>query len=362
MKNLSPPIFGLLLCLVFILSLAEPALFVLLFLVGIFSVGIFPLDSFLGFFDSASQEDPEHVSEDTRRPQDTQILTRRNAAHEMPRVLGGRRRVSKGTNQKSSHNSATLEPQLSSLGHSRQGTEQTLNSRDLDTCGTSTGTSHGKLLNPDHAREEFKHRVPPGSIVFKKVKPTHRPSKQLAPVLVQTDVENTPLPANKLSPVFIQIDMEPTSSSLKSPAALVGGARNTAQRVVLVDPGSGRAAEEKEASRWVKGPAFFNILPLEVRIIIYRYILTTSTIIKRAADLVEQTTLGLIAPDESDTSIVLAIDATVLRTCRQMYAETLPILYGDSTFCFTNVSALDTFRKEGLATTWCKLQIKLLCC
>ena len=68
----------------------------------------------------------------------------------------------------------------------------------------------------------------------------------------------------------------------------------------------------------------------------------------------EQTTLGLIAPDESDTSNILAIDATVLRTCRQMYAETLPILYGDNTFFFNTVYALNTFRKEGLATTQCE--------
>ena len=344
--------------LVFVVSLAAPGLFVAL--VILFLVGIIPLDFIdfiFGFFDSASQEDPEHVSEDTRRPQDTQLLTRRNAAY-MTRVPDGTRLVLKKTKQKSSHDSGTPEPQLRSLGRSRQDTEQKLNSRDLGTSGTSTGALYGDLLNPDQAKEEIKHRVPPGSIILKKVKPTHRPSKESAPVLVQTDVEHTPLPANKLSPVFVQIDMEPTSSSLKRSRALVDRASNIAQRGMLVDSSSGPAAEEEEASRGVQGPAFFKTLPLEVRIIIYRYILTISTMIKRGAELVEQTTLGLIAPDEGDTSMIFDIDATVLRTCRQMYAETLPILYGDNAFYFMNVRALDTFRKEGLATMWCKLQTK----
>ena len=348
----------LLLSYVFAVSVAEPkpepepALFLLVF--SLCLVEIIALYFVTEHFNPASQEITEHASEASKRPQDTESLTRRNAAH-MTRVPDGTRLVLKKTKQKSSHDSGTPEPQLRSPGRSRQDTEQKPNSRDLETSGTSTGALHGDLLNSDQAKEEIKHRVPPGSIVLKKVKPTHRPSKESAPVMVKTDVEHTPLPANKLSPVFIQIDMEPMPSSLKSSRALVDRARNTAQRGMLVDSGSGRAAEEEEASRRVQGPAFFKTLPLEVRIIIYRYILTTSTIIRKAADLVEQTTIGLIAPDESDTSIILDIDATVLRTCRQMYAETLPILYGGSTFCFTNVSALDTFRKEGLATTWCKL-------
>ncbi|KAG7005238.1 hypothetical protein G7Y79_00021g051050 [Physcia stellaris] len=340
--------------LVFVVSIAAPGLFVAL--VILFLVGIIPLDFInfiLGFFVPASQDDPEHVNEDTKRPQNTQLQTRRNAAY-MTKVPAGTRLVLKKAKQKSSHDSGRPEPQLRSPGRSRQDTVQTLNSRDLDTSGTSTGVLHGDLLNPDQAKEEIKHRVPPGSVVFKKVKPTHGPNKESAPVLVQTDVEHTRLPANKLSPVFIQIDMEPTSSSLKSSRVLVDRARNTAQRGMLVDSGSGRAAEEEEASRGARGPAFFKTLPLEVRLIIYRYILTISTMIKRGADLVEQTTLGLIAPDEGDTSMILDIDATVLRTCRQMYAETLPILYGDNAFYFTNVRALDTFRKEGLATLWCE--------
>ena len=265
----------------------------------------------------------------------------------------GIRRTLRGTKQKLSRNSATPEPQFRSLSQSRQDSWQTLNSWDSDSSGTTNGTPHEKLLNTDQAKEDFKHRVSPGSIVVKNVDPSNPPITHLSPVSVQTDVEHTLLPANRLSPVFVHIDIEPTSSPLKTPAALFDRPNNPIQRIMPVGGGSGRGAEEEEASRLVKGPAFFTRVPFEVRIMIYRYILTTSPI-QRAADLVEQLTSGLIARDVSDPSMNLAIDARMLRTCRQIYAETLPILYGDNTFCFTNLSALDTFREEGLATTQCE--------
>ena len=48
----------------------------------------------------------------------------------------------------------------------------------------------------------------------------------------------------------------------------------------------------------------------------------------------------------ADSAIV---DSTLLRVCRKMYTEALPLLYGENTFCFNSVSGLHTFRSEGLA-------------
>jgi len=44
----------------------------------------------------------------------------------------------------------------------------------------------------------------------------------------------------------------------------------------------------------------------------------------------------------------LSVDTTVLRTCRQIYFEALPILYEENYFVFFSPQALDMFRDKGL--------------
>lgn len=42
------------------------------------------------------------------------------------------------------------------------------------------------------------------------------------------------------------------------------------------------------------------------------------------------------------------IDAAILRTCRQIYSETLPILYGQNTFEFSSANAIRSFQSKSL--------------
>jgi len=65
--------------------------------------------------------------------------------------------------------------------------------------------------------------------------------------------------------------------------------------------------------------------------------------------------------DSKIASIVLPVprsrrglDATVLRTCRRVYHEALPILYGENWFSFDNVAAIKTFSVRGLEYDECE--------
>ena len=47
----------------------------------------------------------------------------------------------------------------------------------------------------------------------------------------------------------------------------------------------------------------------------------------------------------------IGIDAALMRTCRRVYAETLPVLYGENIFQFKSVELLKKFRNTGLVQT-----------
>ena len=47
----------------------------------------------------------------------------------------------------------------------------------------------------------------------------------------------------------------------------------------------------------------------------------------------------------------IGVDSALMRTCRRIYAETLPVLYGENTFLFKNVHMLKKFRNTGLVQT-----------
>lgn len=56
---------------------------------------------------------------------------------------------------------------------------------------------------------------------------------------------------------------------------------------------------------------------------------------------IEQKMLGTYSP-------VADIDSTILRTCRAMYDEALPILYGCNVFCFSGPRDMATVSSAGL--------------
>jgi len=99
--------------------------------------------------------------------------------------------------------------------------------------------------------------------------------------------------------------------------------------------------------------SLFAILPAEVRQMVYRWLLVASEF-DNPSQLVNEKMRSLIVPASHPRLIILSIDATALRTCRRIYEEALPILYGDNTYKFSTASSLETFKGEGLIRTACK--------
>jgi len=64
--------------------------------------------------------------------------------------------------------------------------------------------------------------------------------------------------------------------------------------------------------------------------------------------LVEDRLTTLVTSKAQRALYKTGIDTTVLRTCRQVYMEALPMLYGENNFVFFSPSALDLFRNKGL--------------
>lgn len=53
-----------------------------------------------------------------------------------------------------------------------------------------------------------------------------------------------------------------------------------------------------------------------------------------------------VTSDDSDA--LDFIDATILRTCRRIYQEALPVLYGDNLFQFYTPLELNLFKTHGI--------------
>ena len=76
------------------------------------------------------------------------------------------------------------------------------------------------------------------------------------------------------------------------------------------------------------------------------------------AALVDARRLSLLLPNfQSHTPEVhkLQTSTTFLATCRRMYQEALPILYGENEFFFSDIHDLQTFQITGLARMHGKL-------
>ena len=94
---------------------------------------------------------------------------------------------------------------------------------------------------------------------------------------------------------------------------------------------------------------FFSKLPPEVRALVYRRVLTTTALLNAGAE-IEKVTYTLIT-DDNDPSHTSNIDSALMRTCRKMYQETLPVLYGENKFVFRRPEDLEAFREGNLDTT-----------
>lgn len=89
------------------------------------------------------------------------------------------------------------------------------------------------------------------------------------------------------------------------------------------------------------------ILPPELRRLIYLHLLTTPKPI-HGGELLEDARTTIIIPATVPPTLTLRISAIVLRTCRTIYTEALPILYQENCFSFSKVSMLRIFRSKGL--------------
>ena len=93
---------------------------------------------------------------------------------------------------------------------------------------------------------------------------------------------------------------------------------------------------------------FFALLPTEIRRHIYHELLCTPRTI-RGGDLVEEKRTMLVMIEPRQPHQDLRIDSTLLRTCRKIYDEALPILYGENKFGFCDVNSIKVFRTGDLA-------------
>ena len=98
-------------------------------------------------------------------------------------------------------------------------------------------------------------------------------------------------------------------------------------------------------------------MPAEVRNQIYEYLLKSKREMIKRPDLLLQRKMrsGVVyrkdKHDQDDLAPDPGIDATILRTCRRIYHEALPILYCGNTFYFWHPFHIDHFKLDGIAKT-----------
>ncbi|KAL8851592.1 MAG: hypothetical protein Q9221_003524 [Calogaya cf. arnoldii] len=91
-------------------------------------------------------------------------------------------------------------------------------------------------------------------------------------------------------------------------------------------------------------PHSFQSLPFEIRHMIYKELLVSAAPIRKPHKLVcnKRSIMLDIAQPAKD------IDSTILRVCRMIYSEALPVLYGKNTFEFSKPRKLRDFSHAGL--------------
>lgn len=103
-------------------------------------------------------------------------------------------------------------------------------------------------------------------------------------------------------------------------------------------------AKSTKDGRSVAECPLFTKLPLEIRHMIYGHLLVVPEAISRAHELVGgvQTVLA------QNYHPIPGLNAAILRTCRSIYDEALPVLYGCNEFDFRSPDNIKTFQEDGL--------------
>lgn len=77
---------------------------------------------------------------------------------------------------------------------------------------------------------------------------------------------------------------------------------------------------------------------------IYRYLLVSIGCLTCVGDAVKSKYY------HKERWVAYGLDARLLRSCRRLYEEALPILYRENHFVFTNLLGMGIFQKGGLVT------------
>lgn len=101
---------------------------------------------------------------------------------------------------------------------------------------------------------------------------------------------------------------------------------------------------------------FFSKLPPEIRTMIYRWILTTPTVLNAGAEIEKMA--STLTTDDNDPSSISGIDSAVMRSCQRMYHETLPVLYCENKFAFRTPEQLQAFRQGNLEKTHSEISVR----
>lgn len=88
----------------------------------------------------------------------------------------------------------------------------------------------------------------------------------------------------------------------------------------------------------------FSAVPVEIRHMIFHHLLTTSEPIEKPHKHLGSKETALL----DNYKAIPEIDSAILRTCRLIYSEALPILYGQNTFEFSSANAIRSFQSKSL--------------
>lgn len=88
----------------------------------------------------------------------------------------------------------------------------------------------------------------------------------------------------------------------------------------------------------------YSRVPVEIRTMIFCHLLTIPEPIEKAHKHLGSKDTALL----DNYNPIPHIDAAVLRTCRIVYSEALPILYGQNTFEFSSANAIRSFQSKSL--------------
>lgn len=88
----------------------------------------------------------------------------------------------------------------------------------------------------------------------------------------------------------------------------------------------------------------FSAVPVEIRHMIFHHLLTTTELIEKPHKHLGSKETALL----DNYKPIPQIDSAILRTCRMIYSEALPILYGQNTFEFSTASAIRSFQSKSL--------------